>query len=354
MRRYSMVLGLLTATGLAAASHDVIYPPVTRDTPVVLPRDYGAHPDYRLEWWYVTGWLTSDRGPLGFQITLFRVRLPFEDDNRSRFAARQLIVGHMALSDPTTGRLSGDQRVEREGFGRVGAATEDADVRLGSWQLRRNADGTFIAQAQGEQVALDLRLTPRQSPILQGDQGYSRKGPRDDEASKYVSVPHLAVAGQLTRGSNSDAVQGEAWLDHEWASTLLGPFALGWDWAGLNMDDGSAITVFRVRDSLGQTTWAGGSVRTADGRLTALDPHDVAFEPRRQWRSPTTGTPYPVEMTVTIKQPVVRRLTLRPLFDNQEQDTRPTGGPVYWEGAVQTDGGRGYLELVGYAGKPRL
>jgi len=350
-----VVLSLLGFAACGWADDRVTYAPVPVDAPVVLPRDHGAHPGFKTEWWYVTGWLHTKGGPVGFQVTFFRSRLPFDDGNPSRFAARQVIVGHVALADPGAGHLEHGQRLAREGFGLAGAATGDTDVVLDDWRLVRNKDGSFTARAGTTGFALDLRLNPTQAALLQGDRGYSRKGPGQGEASAYFSMPHLAVTGRLTRGAHTEAIRGEAWLDREWSSSLLNPRSVGWDWAGLNMDDGSAVTVFRVRDAQGHPVWAGGSVRAADGALTILGPGDVAFATRRRWRSPRTGADYPVETTVSVTTPAgTKRFELRPLMDDQELDTRRTGGPVYWEGAVEVEGGRGYLELVGYGGKVSL
>ena len=115
------------------------------------------------------------------------------------------------------------------------------------------------------------------------------------------------------------------------------------------MDDGSALTLFRIRDAKGAAVWAGGSHRTLTGQQTSLGPDDVSFTPGRLWRSKATGASYPVAPTVTAMlrgKPLTLRI--KPLFDNQELDSRSGGGPVYWEGAVTGPGGRGYLERTGY------
>ena len=326
------------------------YTPVRPDTPVVLPRDHGAHPGFRTEWWYVTGWLAlPDGGQRGFQITFFRTRPPVDQRNPSAFAAKQVIFAHAALSDPARGRLRHSQRIARAGFGLAGAATADTDVRVDDWSLRRRADGRFMAHVAGDGFALDLVLTPSQAAILQGQRGYSQKGPDPREASHYFSVPHLGVSGTLGEGGRSTRVAGSAWLDREWSSTLLNRRAVGWDWLGLNMADGGALTLFRVRDAKGQPVWAGGSWRDKAGTLVTLKPGDVTFASGTLWRSPRTGVRWPVAPTVTVSLPG-RRLVLpvTPLFPDQELDSRSGGGPLYWEGAVTVPGGRGYLELTGY------
>ena len=148
---------------------------------------------------------------------------------------------------------------------------------------------------------------------------------------------------------------GSAWLDREWSSTLLDPKAVGWDWVGLNLDDGSALMAFQVRDAAGKALWAGGSLRGKDGAVTRFTPDMVRFGAERLWRSPRTGGRYPVERSVTVRLPQgERRWMLKPLFDDQELDSRAAGGPIYWEGAVTTQGGRGYLELTGYVSPMKL
>jgi predicted secreted hydrolase len=327
-----------------------VYPRVEAGVPLRFPADHGAHPAFRTEWWYVTGWLrTADRQDLGFQVTFFRSRPSVDQRNPSAFSPTQILFAHAALSDPTQRRLRHDQRIARAGFGLASAATTDTDITLDDWTLKRGADGRYRTHVAGNGFALDLALTPTQPLLLQGDAGYSRKGPQAGEASYYYSVPHLAVSGTVVRAGKRVAVSGEAWLDREWSSTLLDPAAVGWDWVGLNLDDGSALTAFQVRDAAGRPIWAGGSFRRKDGSVQPLDRDAVRFTTERRWRSPATGADYPVERTLTLDLTGgSRRWRLTPLFDDQELDSRFAGGPVYWEGAVTTEGGRGYLELTGY------
>ena len=342
---------LLLAATLAMAAAPVRYPVVRPGVALHFPADHGAHPDYRTEWWYVTGWLrTADGRDLGFQVTFFRTRPPAGDANPSRFAPRQVLFAHAALSDPALGRLLHGERAARAGFGLAEASTVDADVRLRDWRLRRLPDGRFLTHVDGGGFALDLAFRPTQPPLLQGEAGYSRKGPRPEQASRYYSLPHLAVSGTVLRAGVRTPVSGEAWLDREWSSDYLAPAAQGWDWTGLNLDDGAALMAFRVRRRDGGTLWAGGSLRDRAGRVVHFAPGDVSFRTLRRWRSPETGATYPVEQELSVRLPAgVRRFRLVPLFAAQELDGRRGGSPVYWEGAVRTAGGKGYLELTGYA-----
>jgi predicted secreted hydrolase len=349
MTRWWRLVGWIAAIGVAAPAATP-YPVVRPGIVLRFPADHGAHPAFRTEWWYVTGWLRTAAGEdLGFQVTFFRTRPPGGDRNPSRFAARQVLFAHAALSDPATGQLLHGERAARDGFGLAGARTGDADVAIRDWRLRRFPDahwGTRVA-ADGFSLALDFR--PTQPPLPQGRNGYSRKGPRPEEASYYYSIPHLRVAGHVRRGDRTIAVTGEAWLDREWSSNYLAPAAQGWDWTGLNFDDGSALMAFRIRRKGGGVLWAGGSLRRPDGTTSVLGPNDVAFRPLATWRSRATGATYPVMQELAVRTPAgIARWRLAPMFAAQELDSRRSGLPVYWEGAVQTRGGRGYLELTGY------
>ncbi|MFT4102218.1 MAG: carotenoid 1,2-hydratase [Burkholderiaceae bacterium] len=346
----------------------VPYAAVTPGRPLRFPRDHGAHPDFRTEWWYLTGWLRRGGGtpPCGVQITFFRSRTGHTPSNPSRFAPRQLVLAHVALALPERRALLHDQRAAREGFGLVYAGAADADVALDDWRLRRDADDRYHATIAADGFSLRLAFAPPAAPFVQGDDGYSRKGPRPEQASYYYSRPQLAVTGELRIGDGAAAsVEGRAWLDHEWSSEVLAAQASGWDWCGLNLDDGSALMAFVVRDKAGQRWWSHAQwISAADARGDPRSAHaspssrtdDVRFEPRRSWRSTRTGVTYPVEVDVVVDD---RRLRLTPLFDDQELDSRSTTGAIYWEGAVEVGEngrtiGRGYLELTGYGTRLRM
>ena len=353
MIRYVMsVLALcaLTAATVAQAPPGS-YPDVRPNRAFVFPTDYGAHPEFRTEWWYVTGAVKTAKGKdLGFQITFFRTRPRVDPQNPSKFSPRQILFAHAAVSDPSVGKLLHDQRAARAGFGIADAKVGNTDVRIKDWRLVRLADGRFAAKIIARGFSLNLLFKPTQSPLLQGDGGYSRKGPDPRSASYYYSMPQMVTTGTITRGKSLETVTGRSWLDREWSSRYLGGAAVGWDWTGLNFDDGSALMAFRIRGKDGKAIWAGGTFRRANGVTVTLKPSDVTFTPIRIWRSKRTNATYPVSQVLTIKLPEgAKRLTLKPMFADQELDARASGLPVYWEGLVRTQQGQGYLELTGYA-----
>lgn len=333
------------------------WPAVVPGRQLTFPADFGAHPDYRLEWWYLTGRVDDGRQTRGFQITFFRLRPQWQESLATPFAARQLMFAHAALADPAFGRLRHAERRARAGFGNA-AAIGDTDVRLGSWRLwREDRDGrdAYRIAVTASDFAFDLTATAAGAPVEHGDAGYSRKGPQPSQASYYYSRPQLAVAGRLTVAGRERAVTGRAWLDHEWSSAMMASDAVGWDWLGANLDDGGALMLFRMRDAQGATVWAGGTRWRPGGPPRTFQPGQIAFRPQRTWRSPRTGIAYPIAHQVAAADEV---FDVRPVFDDQELDARASVGAIYWEGAVDLlqggrPVGRGYLELTGYGERLR-
>lgn len=324
---------------------------VVPGVPLSFPRDFGAHPTFRTEWWYVTGWVeTPEKKPLGFQVTFFRAATGLDKSNPSRFAPNQLIIAHAALSDPAIGKLLHDQKSARDGFGLAYTKIGNTDVKLDGWTMLREESGRYQTSINARDFALRLSLTPTQPPMKQGEDGFSRKGPQPEQASYYYSEPHLDVTGTIVHGGKPIAVSGSAWLDHEWSTAYLDPNADGWDWVGANLDDGSALMAFQIRGKDGSKIWAYAGLRDRSGKMTLFAPQEVNFEPQRTWRSPRTGATYPVAMRIRTG---TSEWLLTPLQDDQELDSRESVGAVYWEGAVTVtrDGapaGRGYFEMTGY------
>ena len=349
--------------GLAAwtARAEVGYPDVVSGAALRFPRDHGSHPEFRTEWWYITGLVRDGAGTeIGVQITFFRSRPGIAETGASRFAPRQLLFAHAALARPATGHLLHDQISARTGFRLAEAREDTTNVHIEGWSLQLDGN-TYVADIAAREFALRLSFAVTAPPLLQGDAGVSRKGPRVEQASYYYSLPQMKVAGTISEGPHTEAVSGIAWLDHEWSSAYLASEARGWDWTGINLDDGSALMAFRIRDRDGNAFWAGGSHRDANGKVSSFGPNDVRFVPLRRWRSPRTNIEYPVAMRLEIGSRAFEPHTfdLAPLMDDQELDARASVGTVYWEGGVRAMQGaatigRGYLELTGYGAPLKL
>jgi len=356
-------LAAIAAPANQAAGNRLLEP-----RPLRFPADHGSHNDARTEWWYLTGWLQDEAQRLyGFQVTFFRSRVDPAQGLKSRLAARQLLFAHAALTDlagrahwhdQALARWNGEPAAWPEP--QASAAVQDTDVRLRGWRLQRQSDGgAYRTEIRARDFALALDAQPTQALLLQGERGWSRKGPQPEQASHYYSQPQLRLSGQVRLGQRNLPVRGRAWLDHEWSEELLHPEAIGWDWIGINLDDGASLTAFRLRRADGSALWAGGSWRPAGGGPARIfQPGEVAFEPLRHWSSPVTGIRYPLEWRVTTP---AGRFRVAALLDAQELDSRRSTGAIYWEGLSElraADGGQrlglGYLELTGYGGRLAL
>ena len=354
MRRRDLLASIL---GLPAAAAPVRAIEDGAPRPLVFPADFGAHPQFRTEWWYATGALEAGSRLFGFQITFFRAASGIRTDHPSRFAATQIVFAHAALTDLEARRLRHDDRIARSGFGVAEADTGDTHVILRDWRFDR-AGGAVASRYRARVPAgaagfgFDLRLAATQPLLLQGLGGWSRKGPKPEAWSRYYSEPQLAVEGTLALDGRELAVRGRAWLDHEWSDAYLDPEAVGWDWIGMNLDDGAALMAFRIRRRDGSALYTGGSYRAPGAATRDFASDEVRFVPGRRWTSAASRASYPVEWTV--ETPAGRHV-VRALLDDQELDSRASTGAIYWEGlsdlldARGARVGRGYLEMTGYS-----
>ncbi|BDT71697.1 hypothetical protein os4_12250 [Comamonadaceae bacterium OS-4] len=331
------------------------------------PRDAGSHNAFKTEWWYVTGYaqVPGDRGEasrlLGFQVTFFRSRVEATQGMQSRLAARHLLFAHAAVTDVHGRKLWHDQRIARWSGEPAGtnpadvahASTQDTAVVIRDWSLKRSGPH-LQARILATDFVLDLELQASQPVLLQGVDGLSRKGPQAQQASYYYSVPQLQVRGSVTLKDQKYplATGSTAWLDHEWSQEVLHPNAVGWDWIGINMLDGGALTAFRLRTAQDTALWDGGSYRSGQGVRQVFAQGELTFTPQRRWTSPASRASYPVEWLVRTP---AGSFTVKALLDDQELDSRSSTGAIYWEGLCEVWNtsaqlvGRGYLEMTGYA-----
>jgi len=332
------------------------------------PRDFGAHPDFQTEWWYLTGFadVGKEAAALGFQITFFRSKVVSTQGLDAALAAKHLLFAHAALSDVKAQSHLSDQRIARWSGRAPGsnsadlawARQDDTGVLLRDWSLQRQPDGRLRALVQSEGFALDLVFDAPQPVLLQGRGGISAKGPSAAQFSYYYSLPQLQVQGSIrARGQRLALATGSrAWLDHEWSDALLAPGAVGWDWIGINMRDGGALTAFQVRDGQGRALWDGGSYR-AGSTLYTFARGEAVFEAQQFWRSPRSQARYPVQWLVRTPADFY---TVKAVFSAQELDSRASTGALYWEGLCEVFdsqgrlAGRGYLEMTGYAAPLQL
>lgn len=369
---YTMRVGLATA---ASASVADLAPVATQrgegqpadgwtraapGRPLVLPADHAAHPDYRLEWWYYTGNLTGDDGrPYGYQVTFFRVGVVREPASASVWAVRDLYMAHVAVTDPEgRGHLFAD-RINRAGVHWAGARTDRYEVWNENWRVSLDERGRHHLQVQTDAFALDLRLDEGKPAVLQGMDGYSRKGADPGNASHYYSLTRMPTTGTIRVGERTLSASGASWMDHEFGTSALEAHTQGWDWFALQLDDGRELMLYRFRRTDGKADpYSSGTIVAADGTSLSLAAGDFVITPRRQWASAPSGATYPVEWDLEVPA-MDAVLRVRAVVDAQELMTRRSTNVTYWEGAVTVEGrsggrpltGRGYVELTGYAGR---
>jgi predicted secreted hydrolase len=324
------------------------------------PRDHAAHPDFKTEWWYYTGHLTSDQGePFSYQLTFFRVGLKRPDPQaRSAWSLHTVYFAHLALTDIQGRKFTFHEKAGRGALGMSGADTDRYRVWIDDWQAQQEGEVHHL-QAAASEISLDLRLTPARPPVLHGKDGVSQKAAGQGYASHYYSLTRLATEGRLTFQGKSYPVQGLSWMDHEFSSSQLAPDQTGWDWFSLQLDDGQDVMLYVLRRQDGSLDpFSSGTLVDAQGQGRHLQLADFAITPLATWKSPRSGAVYPASWKISLPD-VGYELELQPTVADQELATTRTTQVTYWEGSVSVLGtrrgqpvrGQGYVELTGYAGK---
>ncbi len=324
--------------------------------PFVFPADHGPHPEYRNEWWYVTGNLKDTQGRLfGYQLTLFRIALaptlPVPD---SAWRTNHLYLGHFAVSDVAGGRHYGFDRFSRAALGLAGAQVRPLRVWLEDWSLSGSGEDALPLQvrAREQDVAVNLILQAGKPVVLQGDEGLSQKSDEPGNASYYYSYTRLPTQGTVVVEGQTFTVSGSSWLDREWSTSALGPEQSGWDWFALQLEDGRELMFYRLRlQNGGVDPHSSGILVAADGSTHRLRYDEVELKVLDLWTSPYTGDRYPSRWVLRLPAESLE-LTIIPRLLDQEMRV----SVHYWEGAVAVAGragdrpirGQGYLEMTRY------
>lgn len=339
-------------TELLDAANDA-FPKATEPRVFAFPADHGPHPEYRNEWWYVTGNLESASGRrFGFELTIFRFALaPLAPESTSAWRTNQLYIGHLAVTDPAGDRFLVAEKYSRGALGLAGAESAPFAVWIDDWSIRAaGPDGSnWQLSATTDDIGLELELTPTKPPVLNGEAGLSQKSAEPGNASYYYSITRLATEGELRIGDEMFRVRGSSWLDREWSSSALGDEQVGWDWFALQFDDGRDLMVYqlRLRDGSADPNSA-GTLTLRDGSAVHLAKDDIVLRVLDTWVSPDGGT-YPARWQLEVPAHDID-VEVFPVMADQELFTTVR----YWEGAVDVTSnngsrGRGYVELTGYA-----
>ena len=325
------------------------------------PRDHGAHPSFKSEWWYFTGNVRDASGRrFGYQLTLFRQGVQYKPAQpTSRWSVRDFYFGHFTISDIAANQFHVEERVSRGALGAAGAATGRMDVKLGSWTIQQQGDrAEFKLSAHSADLDLNLDETAAKPLVLEGVNGLSRKDQGRGQASYYYSYPRLATTGQLRVGDATSDVTGESWFDHEFSTSSLGPGEVGWDWFCIQLADHEEMMLYVLRTKSGAISpMSEGTWVKADGTAQRIAPGQFTMEKTATWYSSASKTTYPAGWHIVVPGQQAD-LTVTPAMADQELRLTKMGALDYWEGACDTTGtvggkpvaGVGYTELTGYAG----
>lgn len=339
------------AQGFAGlGSHATGFASVVPGRSLVFPADFGAHPEYRIEWWYVTANLTDRNGAAyGAQWTLFRQAME-PGPQREGWANQQIWMGHAAVTSATTHRFA--ESFARGGVGQAGVETTPFHAWIDSWDMAAIApmsDDTLAPlqlSARGNDFSYTLRLDAERPLVLQGERGYSKKSERG-QASYYFSQPYFTATGHLLIDGNPIEVSGPAWMDREWSSQPLAADQAGWDWFSLHLSSGEKLMLFRLRQSDGANYFAGNWIGL-DGQSTQLAPSAIEMTPTAT--TEVANRKLPTQWRIAIPS---RGLAIDCTPFNA-QCWMATRFP-YWEGPIAFHGshaGVGYLEMTGYGRHP--
>lgn len=326
--------------------------------PLTFPDDHGAHPGYLTEWWYYTGNLdTTDSRHFGFQLTFFRRALVPPEKRAIRtssWATDQIYMAHFALTDVSANKFYYKERFARGAAGLAGANSPPFQVWLYDWKVEQIAEDDYQLYAADESIVLDLLLHDLKGPILNGNQGYSQKGPQSGNASIYISQTRLETKGTIRIDQNIFNVVGLSWMDHEFSTSALSDDQVGWDWFALQLNDGSELMLFYLRKQDGSVDpFSSGTYIDPEGGTINLDRDDFEIEVLDYWRSPHSKAEYPSQWKISVPSLKID-MVVNPYISDQELNLTFT----YWEGAVRFRGeengkiiaGNGYVELTGYSG----
>jgi predicted secreted hydrolase len=322
------------------------------------PRDHGNHPEFKTEWWYFSGNLTSADGrAFGYQLTFFRQGvMPLDADiiPLSRFVTSSVKFAHFAISDLSIGRFRFFQKLSRGAYGEAGFGRDSKLAWIEDWSCVLGDDGVFRIRGNDGDVGLELTLRPAKPLIIHGRDGVSQKSDGRGRASHYYSFTRLSSEGFLRVGDQRFAVSGSSWFDHEWATNQLAANQAGWDWLGLQLADGNELMLIHFRTKNGEPDPnSSATFVDAQGVATTLSSADFSFDPLETWVSSQTKASYPVRWQIVIPR-LNLRLEVSAALKDQELFLKPV---AYWEGAVRATGttaqgeakGSGYLEMTGYA-----
>ena len=320
------------------------------DKDILLPQDHYDHPNFRNEWWYFTGNLKDkNQQEFGYQFTIFRFKND-EDNSNSLWSASDIYLGHLAITDIANSEyLHKEIYFRKSDLGLAGSDKDNNKIWISNWMLEFDGNDVHLSARQDE-IILDLTLKSRSIPILHGKQGYSKKGADPSNASYYYSITDYETTGKISIDKTVYEVTGNSWYDHEWSSGVLPENVIGWDWFSINLNEGSQLMIYQLRNINDvPTPYSAGTFIDENNKVINLNQDQFQLKPIKYWESESTKINYPLEWEIEIPELGINLLTV-PKINKQEFN----GSIIYWEGAIDVANssndslGEGYMELTGY------
>lgn len=356
-----LMLGLLVVPGdvmpQASRPYKLAAPPYEFQ----FPRDHASHPDYRTEWWYYTGHLSSGDRTFGYELTFFQVGInPIRRISGSQWSLHTMFFAHFAITDEDGGTFYYTENISRPALNMAGAHEDRYRVWVGKWFAALLADeSTHRLHAQSAKAAIALDLIPAKPPVVHGFNGVSQKAEGKGQASHYYSMTRMETTGTLTLNGEDYLVSGLSWMDHEFGTNQLTSQQKGWDWFSIQLDNNRELMLYVLRLKDGAIEPASsGTVVHGDGTWTHLELSAYSIEHTGVWNSPKTDGTYPSGWMIRVPGEDME-LRVTPTVKDQELVTGSIVGVTYWEGSVRIEGrdqgkpvtGSGYVELTGYVGR---
>ncbi|MBS1796758.1 MAG: carotenoid 1,2-hydratase [Acidobacteria bacterium] len=332
----------------------------TEFDPVELPRDLFAHNNAQTEWWYYTGHGETVSGKrFGFELVFFKRRTDLDKFSLVplRLFGNPLYFAHFAITETDEKKFRYAHRKSANGFFDYPASASEKHfhLRLGDWSLRES-HGAQILRATAANVVFEADLKPLKPPVLNGRGGDGVSYKDEGQASRYFSYTRMEMEGDLIWNGETEHFTGSAWMDREFGTWTPTENQKGWDWFSIQLDNDCELMCYQLRNSAnGVSPFSSGTFVNEHGQSEYLMNEDFSIEPTGYWKSPRTNAVYPSGWRLKVPK-MGLDLTVAPVIENQELDTRGTTMIVYWEGACEVAGkagesdvaGRAYVELVGY------
>jgi predicted secreted hydrolase len=331
------------------------------------PQDHFSHPEFKTEWWYYSGHLqsqSSDKKSYGYQLTFFRTGLRRETKGqKSKWSIQNLYFAHLAITDEYNRKFEYREKISRGSLGEAGASlftTSEKTFRI--WIEDWSVEGkgptmqNHFLKAGDRDFGIELILTPEKNPVIHGQNGISQKAEGEGYASHYYSISRLKTEGKISLRGKEFSVQGISWMDHEFGSSQLRDYQVGWDWFSIQLNNRFELMFYQIRHRDGKIDpYSSGTIIFPDGEYRPLSPKEFQIEALERWRSQKSGAIYPSKWSVRVPDHRIE-LTLTPTVKDQELITTESTRVIYWEGSVRVEGkygnnpakGMGYVELTGY------